>query len=504
MPTRRLRLKRFAGGLRMRSRDNLNRLRDKRLRPMGVNSYPALMAIPVLLGLIILFGWLRMPAVMRRTYRPDDEPYLAPMDGWAVCADTWSGDERLDFSLIYAEATWAELEKEEGEYEFEAFEEKNHLNEWWDSGKRLILRIVCDRPGEAGHKDIPEWLVERMGGEIRAGVFYESEKGSGYAPDYSSLFMREAHRKLIAALAERYDGHPGVAYIELGSLGQNGEWSADMEAEGVRRLPVSIISREYAWHYTSSFENTRMLMRRPYMEAQLLHVGLYNTELGNSDATWDYLDSVELGGYDRQIETDLVAMPGFYSQSPSGAHISSEIDLEKLLTDQRSELARQIAESHLSYAVIRQDTSMLSDAAMEGLRDLNALIGYKFWVRSAQWDTRLHAGIRSKAELVVRNDGTVPLHAAWPVALALFDGEEQICQQTTEIDTSMIPAGETTLTAWIDIPHDAHVGIYTLKLAILDPATGNPGVRLSNAECDEETMWMELGEIRIIGGWKGF
>ena len=68
----------------------------------------------------------------------------------------------------------------------------------------------------------------------------------------------------------------------------------------------------------------------------------------------------------------------------------------------------------------------------------------------------------------------------------------------------MIPAGETTLTAWIDIPHDAHVGIYTLKLAILDPATGNPGVRLSNAECDEETMWMELGEIRIIGGWKGF
>lgn len=503
MPTRKLRLKRLAGGLRMRSRDNLNRLRERRLRPMGVESYPALLAVPVLLGLIILIGWLRVPRTERKTYRPADTDFRSPLAGWAVRADQWGTDDRLQTSLVYAEATWAELEPESGVYDFEGFEERNHLNEWWAADRKLILRIICDRPGEAGHKDIPEWLVEKMGGELLAGRFYEGEQGSGFAPDYSSLFMREEHRKLIAALAERYDGHPGVAYIELGSLGENGEWTVDFTEYGLK-LPTSAVVREYAWHYTSAFEKTLMLMRRPYKEAQLLSVGLYNPELGDGEQTWAYLDSIETGGYDRQIETDLVAMPDFYEESPSGAHISVHLDAEGLLTDQCSELARHIAESHLSYAVLEQDISTLSDEAVQRLEEMEALIGYKLWLRSAEWDCRLHAGVRSKVNLLFRNDGTAPLHAHWPVALALFDEEEMICCQTTELDTSMIRPGDNTLTAWIDLPHDVKVGVYTLRLAVLDPATGVPSLRLNNANCDEATLWTELGEIRVIGGWRNF
>lgn len=503
MPTRRLRLKRFAGSLRMRSRDNLNRLREKRLRPMGVDSYPALLAMPVLLGLIILVGWLRLPRTTRQNYRPVDLYMNKPLAGWAVRAELWESGERLETSLVYAEATWAELESEHGIYDFEAFEEKNHLQQWWAEGKRLILRIVCDRPGEAGHKDIPEWLVEKMGGERLAGRFYEGENGGGFAPDYSSLIMREEHRKLIAALAERYDGHPGVAYIEVGSLGENGEWTVD-SAESAIRLPTSAVSREYAWHYTRFFDETLRLMRRPYVETQLLSVGLYNPSLGDAEETWAYLDVIELGGYDKQVETDLVAMPDFYNQSPSGAHISEETDLNELLSERSGELAHQIAESHLSYAVLHQDLSGLSDEAVSRLQEIGTLIGHNIWLRSAEWDCRLHAGVRSKVTLTFRNDGTAPLHSTWPVALALFDGEEMICRQTTELDSSMILTGDNRLTAWIDIPHDAEVGSYTLKLAILDPATGEPGLRLANSECDDKTMWMELGELKVIGGWRGF
>ena len=503
MPTRKLRLKRLAGGLHMRSKDNLNRLREKRLQPMGVNSYPALLSIPVLLGLIILFGWLRTPEMTRVHYRPTEADTYTPLTGWALPADPWIEENRLDVSLVYAEATWAELEPTEDAYDFEAFEEKNQLKQRWAEGKRVILRIVCDRPGEKGHKDIPQWLVEKMGGELLAGRFYESASGSGFAPDYSSLSMRDAHRKLIAALAERYDGHPGVAYIELGSLGQDGEWTIDPAAEGLG-LPTSIISREYAWHYTNSFKQTLMLMRRPYMEAQLLSVGLYNPALGDFEATWNHLDSIEAGGYDEQIETNLFSMPGFQNESPAGAHISSDIDLETLLSEHKNELARQLAESRLSYAVLEQDISHLSDEAISRLEELDPLIGYRIWIRSAQWDSRLHAGIRSKVLLTFRNDGAAPLHAAWPVALALFDGETMICRQTTELDTSMLLPGDNQLTAWIDLPHDAEVGVYTLRLAILDPDTGEPGLRLTNAERDEESYWMELGELRIIGGWKDF
>lgn len=503
MPTRRLRLKRLAGGLRMHSRDHFNRLREKRLRPMGVSGYPALLSIPILLGLIILVGCLRAPKEAQAIFRPIEDGFVMPMAGWAVHADTWGTDDRLESSLVYAEATWAELEPEEGKFDFEGFEARNHLNEWWAEGRKLILRIVCDRPGEAGHKDIPDWLVEKMGGEILAGRYYEAESGSGFAPDYSIIGMRDAHRKLINALADRYDGHPGVAYIELGSLGQNGEWTVDPTETGLK-LPTSIISREYAWHYTSEFENTLMLMRRPYMEAQLLSVGLYNPELGDFEATWAYLDAIELGGYDRQIETDLIAMAGHSDKSPSGAHIPAEMDLDELIAESRSELARQIAESRLSYAVIGQDTAELEDATIQSLREMDALLGYRIWLRSARWDCRLYAGVRSKVTLTFRNDGAAPMHAAWPVALALFEGEEMICSQVTEVDASMILPGDNEFTAWIDVPAMTDVDVYTLKLAVLDPDTGEPGLRLANGECDANTLWMELGELRVVSRWTHF
>ena len=106
--------------------------------------------------------------------------------------------------------------------------------------------------------------------------------------------------------------------------------------------------------------------------------------------------------------------------------------------------------------------------------------------------------------LTFRNDGAAPLHAAWPVALALFDGDEMICQQTTELDTSMILTGDNELTAWIDVPAMTDVGVYTLRMAILDPDTGEPGLRLENGECNEDSLWMELGELRVIGGWRHF
>ena len=248
MASKKLRVHTLASGFRMRSRDNLIRLRDTKLRPIGIGDYRSLLAAPILLGMILLVGWLRMPVTAAKSYRPVDTAYARPMVGWALPAQTWGETLPIDVSLVYAEATWAELEPEKGQYAFEAFEEKKHLDEWWAAGKRLILRLVIDRPGAAGHKDIPDWLIEEIGSEELAGSYYETAEGSGYSPDYSNLMIREAHRRLIAALANRYNAHPGVAYVEMGSLGWDGEWTVNMEDDSVERLPVSTISREYSWH----------------------------------------------------------------------------------------------------------------------------------------------------------------------------------------------------------------------------------------------------------------
>ncbi len=491
---RRLRLRPVARGLRMRSRDRLIRLRETRLKQMGVNRYRYLAVVPVLLALIVLVGWLRTPRVTEAYYQPNEETFLTPLAGWAVCAQSWGAEEIPDVSLVYAEVTWKELETAPGEYDFAAFEEKNHLNEWWAEGKRLILRFVMDVPGEKGHMDIPDWLYEDIDG---AGSFYETSQGAGFSPDYSDILLRERHRQVILALAERYDQHPGVAYVEIGSLGRRGEWTVELGEEGVEALPMSSIAREYAWHYTSAFQNTLMLMRRPYKETQLMQVGVYNAELGDEEATWQWLDDIEGGGYDHQIETGLMAMPDFYMISPAGAHIPAQADLETLLTTEYEALWRQITESHLSYAVLEGDLTALSEEAMQALRSLDWEIGYRLWVRGAEWDSFLRPGVRCKVLLKMRNDGGAPLIADWPVALALFDGDEMVACQETELGTASFLPGDTDWQTAIDIPDQMPAGEYTLKLAILDPEDGKPGVRLCMDECDENTLWTALGTITV-------
>ncbi len=496
MTSRKTRLRKLTGNIQMRSRDNLIRLRDTKLKGMGVYNYPSLMAIPIMLVLIVLFASLRQPKVIRETYRPSDSDLLMPMSGWAVHADTYGQDERLEVSLVYAEVTWAELEAEKGVYDFESFEEQNHLDEWWSDGKRVILRFVTDRPGEEGHKDIPEWLVKEMGGEILAGSWYSTTQGSGFSPDYSNIAMRDAHRKVIAALAERYDLHPGVAYVEIGSIGHDGTWTVAKE-EGVEALPGSSVSREYAWHYTVSFSNTLMLMRRPYKEAELLTVGLYNTALGDADATWELIDVIEEGGYDHQIETNLLSIPNFYELSPSGAHISEDIDLEQLLREEKFELSHQMLESHLTYAVIDQPTADLSDEAISILNEMEGLIGYKIWIRSAQWDTELRAMIRSKVILRMRNDGITPPHGKWQIALAIFDGEDMVYSQFTGLEGELLQNGETTLETAIDLPYGIEPGSYTLAAAVIDTLDGQTSIPMAMSEYDEVTGWTMLGEIVI-------
>jgi len=498
MTSKKVRLRIPVAGLRMRSRDNLVRLRETRLRPIGILNYKMLLLLPIMLGLIIVTALLRQTGVQEKRFHPSDEETVMPLSGWAVRADTWAEERLLDTGLVYAELTWAELETEPGVYDFEGFEERNHLKQWWAEGKRVILRFVTDRPSEAVHKDIPEWLVEDMGGEVLAGAFYETGEGCGFTPDYSNLIMREAHYRVIEALAGRYDGHPGVAYVEIGSLGAGGLWTQGPDRERGNLLPVSTVSREYAWNYTNAFSKTPLLMCRPYKEAELLTLGLFNPRLGDFEATWDYLDVIQEGGYDDQIGTDLVAVPDFYLHAPSGAHVPADIDLEQLLTGKRESLARQMRESRLNYAVLDGDISMLSSEALRVLHELEGNLGGRLWVRSARWDEKVHSTMRATLYIRFRNDGEALLHGNWPIALALFDGDKMICCQTTGLDSSMLVPGETGLRAWLDVPYGTPVGAYTIKLAILDPGSGLPGVPLMMEECDEETLWTELGELNVI------
>lgn len=101
-------------------------------------------------------------------------------------------------------------------------------------GKHLVLRFICDDPGDESHTDIPDWLYRETG---KDGDWYDNDYGKGFAPDYSNTTMIRRHTQAVKAMGERWGSDPLISYIELGSLGHWGEWHVNYGA-GIRRLPL--------------------------------------------------------------------------------------------------------------------------------------------------------------------------------------------------------------------------------------------------------------------------
>ena len=483
---RRHRIKRINTRIRIRAGE-LRMVGYRRIRQFGVKRYRHLAAIPFLTMLVMLVAWLKVPDLRVVNYRPIETNFVNPMSGWAVSAADRSG--RLDTSLVYAEVTWRELEPEMNRFDFETFEGNNNLHVWWAEGKRLILRVVADRPGEAPHLDIPDWLFDMTGD----GTHYTAAPGYGYSPNYSNRTFRERHRTMMSALGARYDGHPGIAYVEIGSLGADGLWHT-VQAPDVLPLPASGIVRNYVWHYSSAWRQTELLMRRSYRQVRVLGLGIFTPMLGGM-AAWDDFDTVIHGGYARETASDLYPMEDFWMRAPSGGHIATDIDLNALFTDNADGLLRQLSEGHLTYAVVGSALDDVSAAAIDGMRCAARAMGYRLWIRSALWDERVIRGYRASVLMTIRNDGTAPPFGRFKPVLALRrDGDIVHIQEQRISIADMVP-GRSEFRCQVDVPFSVEPGAYELLFGLAD-AGMKPSVRLAMAECGDD-LWTVLGDIVV-------
>ena len=219
----------------------------------------------------------------RKQFQKSKEAFGNPLMGYAPSA--WHDQVSEDISLLYMDITWAELEPEEGVYDWNAIEEENQTKRWKEEGKHLILRFVCDIPGDEKHMDIPQWLYEKTGED---GTWYDGEYGKGYSPDYNNKIFIEEHEMAVKALGEHFGKDGLISYIELGSLGHWGEWHVNY-SEGITRIPKESVRNQYVLPWLEAFPGTPMLMRRPFHIAEDYGMGLYNDMAGYEESTEEWL-----------------------------------------------------------------------------------------------------------------------------------------------------------------------------------------------------------------------
>ena len=159
---------------------------------------------------------------------------LAPND----LLPNWPG-----LSFIYLRIPWAYIEPEEGQFNWSVVD--TPMQRFAERGLEASFRFSCSESWMEWAT--PKWVADAgaKGYRFRPGDGI-IEDGPFWEPDFDDPVFLEKLDRFLAACAVRYDGHPDVAFIEIGSFGVWGEghtWASTRKA-----YPNSTIERHIDLH----------------------------------------------------------------------------------------------------------------------------------------------------------------------------------------------------------------------------------------------------------------
>ena len=415
--------------------------------------------------------WLSRRKTIKQ-YKESQAAFGNPLMGYVPSA--WYNEVSEDISLLYMDITWAELEPEEGVYNWASIDEENQISRWRKEGKHLVFRFVCDIPGEEAHMDIPEWLYEKSG---EAGRWYDGEDGKGFAPDYNNPTIISCHEQAVKALGEHFGQDGLISYVELGSLGHWGEWHVNY-SEGIQRIPREAVRDKYILPWTEAFPDAMILMRRPFASAEKYGFGLYNDMTGQPEATQSWFDWINNGGeYDQTGEKNvIVPMKDFWKTAPSGGEFTSSLSMEEMLDTNLSGTVEMLREAHTTFL----GPKIPDENYVDGYKEVLKNMGYRLWISMAELKNTAKG---SRLKLTWENSGVAPMYKEWPVYVYIEDESGKLVEKSRiSIKISSLLPGEkaTTLTALeTERLNSLLEKGYRLSVGIEDPMTELPCVRFA-------------------------
>lgn len=415
--------------------------------------------------------WLSRRKTIKQ-YKESQVAFGNPLMGYVPSA--WYNEVSEDISLLYMDITWAELEPEQGVYNWASIDEENQISRWRKEGKHLVLRFVCDIPSDEEHMDIPEWLYEKSG---EAGKWYDGEYGKGFAPDYNNPMIISCHEQAVKALGEHFGQNGLISYVELGSLGHWGEWHVNYSA-GIQRIPREAVREKYILPWTEAFPDAMILMRRPFAAAEKYGFGLYNDMTGQPEATQSWLGWINNGGeYDQTGEKNvIVPMNDFWKTAPSGGEFTSSLSMEEMLDTNLSGTVEMIREAHTTFL----GPKIPDENYVDGYKEVLKNMGYRLWISMAELKNTAKG---SRLKLTWENSGVAPMYKEWPVYVYIEDESGKLVEKSRiSIKISSLLPGEkaTTLTALeTERLNSLLEKGYRLLVGIEDPMTELPCVRFA-------------------------
>jgi len=418
-----------------------------------------------------------------------------PGMGWQTFhrfADEDKNLEGLPSTSAYFRFYWSEIEPVEGRIDFAKFD--GLLAHARKAGQRLAFRIMCAGT-RSDYMYVPRWLKDKG----CKGFEYRRNGTKHWVPDMDDPIFQQAHFRLIKELGRRYDGHPDLDLVDIGSVGLWGEWH--MSGTGVD-LPSPETRLAIIDVYCKAFPRTPKVM-------------LIGDEPGMKHAIrkscgWRADCLGDMGGFSKNWNH----MKHFYPQQVKKTGAEEAWKIAPVAFESGWDMRKWKQEGwdihfifdyalnyHVSY--LNNKSAPIPGGTREELERFLRKIGYRLVLRRLEHNKTATPGSSFPIAMVWENVGVAPPYRDHLLAFRLTDVESKesfVCVSDTSIK-GWLP-GEIKLTESVKLPEALKTGQYELAVAVIDPTTKDPAIRLAIAGRAEDG-WYRLspadGGVVIAG-----
>jgi hypothetical protein len=350
-------------------------------------------------------------------------------------------DDFPGLSCVYLRVPWSFIEPQEGKFNFSLLD--TPAQRWIDKGKQIALRISSTESWMRWAT--PEWVHDAgaKGYNFTVGKGVD-ENGPYWEPDYKDPVFLEKLDNFLAAMAERYDGNPNVAFIDIGSFGVWGEghtWASS-------KLPFDYeIRKIHVDLYCKHFKKTLLAISDDFAGP---------SEPGRHFPITDYALSKGVTLRDDSICVQPPPNSWFHAEMAQEFWPKLPVILEhehygpskrRNAWGDGSLLLQAIEEYHASYMSIHWWPRILLNENREIIDKINRRMGYRIQLKETTFPKQIHLSEPFTVTSTWANAGVAPCYPGGFIAFTIKDDKGGIvavfCDESFNVrDLKVGPPGE--------------------------------------------------------------
>ncbi|MEZ4810704.1 MAG: DUF4832 domain-containing protein [Allomuricauda sp.] len=437
----------------------------------------------------------------------DLNPGMDWTEGLPIVYQDFDGDltnkNHPQTTIAYFRVNWRYLEVEPGVYNWGMIDKA--LKTAAERGQTLMLRIS---PYEGGdEKDVPEWYRKIVGPEKQDNILRKKWRVDPEDPAYLNYFGG-----MIAAMGQRYDGHPDLEAVDISFIGYWGE------GDGMQLLSdktrIGLINK-----YLDNFKKTQLifqplngdalqpelLVRGTNIEAywpdgtnngegpNMRHLGWRVDCLGDMGFWKDFAHMLDV--YPEDIVRS--GMKDAWKKAPITMEICGTflrwLEKEKY----NEEVVNYIFEQALKWHISSFNAKSSPVPAEWGplVDEWLKKMGYRFVLRRFSYPSEVKRQGQIPMTSWWENKGVAPIYKDYKFAVRLKNSKHTTMLFTSADITNWLP-GDIVFDEKLYVPLDTPTGEYRIEIALVDPVAQNPRVKLA-IEGVNDDGWYTMGKILV-------